>query len=814
MQDGHRTSINSASLTADEVARRSFPTVRKGFDPTDVRMFLDSVAEQLQTLYDREDDLRRRLARAEHQAAHPEMDEATLTAVLGHETTKVLRSAHDAAGDMKARAEEGASHVIHQAHEEAARIRAEGERAASDRASEAEVTAARIRSGAAAEADSVVEAARQEAQAMLAGVQEDCRGMVREAQEVRARVLADLVRRRRALYGQVEHLRGGRQNLVEALREARRSFDHILETLQRDFDPGAAAQPSAEDGVGELGAPQPNGGGAMSPEPRAVEGAGRVLAPMREPPRRPGPGDAGDPGRGSRGRTAASVDPGRPGPPPTTIAVVGDRAADSGPASTDEAASSPAARLAEAVHSAERGTGPEVAAPEGRQENEQAVARRRSGFRIIRRPRHPPADEGREKQSGPGDAPTTEAPADDEGIRILESAPDTARTPNERSDDPGGPGGGPPVAEARDASDPTPPARPRGRSGGRHRAPGSSAVDDLFAKIKAGRSPSAEKARSDATEDGEAGPGGRPESEEAMPAAGRAPDDRTPTVGAAPSAPAVQQEDEAPAAEAETAAPDGEPDTTAGPSEQPEPEENAEATENAGEERESGPEASFRRRRDDAIAPITVALSRRLKRALQDDQNDLLDRLRSRGKRPLDEILPPVAEHQEHFRRAGVELLGRAELAGTSFLREGREGDGRANGSGVERDSIALAGELAIAITDPLRRRLERSLGDAADPDDASLVDNVGAAYREWKGPRIERVAGDHVVAAFSQGELGVAREGTALRWIVDDGDERCPDCDDNALAGPLPRGERYPTGQAHPPAHSGCRCLLAPLPA
>ena len=95
-----------------------------------------------------------------------------------------------------------------------------------------------------------------------------------------------------------------------------------------------------------------------------------------------------------------------------------------------------------------------------------------------------------------------------------------------------------------------------------------------------------------------------------------------------------------------------------------------------------------------------------------------------------------------------------------------------------------------------------------------------GATYAKY-GPRegqaatrIERVAGDHVVAAFSLGELGIAREGTTLRWIVDDGDERCPDCDDNALAGPLPRGERYPTGQAHPPAHSGCRCLLAPPPA
>jgi hypothetical protein len=177
--------------------------------------------------------------------------------------------------------------------------------------------------------------------------------------------------------------------------------------------------------------------------------------------------------------------------------------------------------------------------------------------------------------------------------------------------------------------------------------------------------------------------------------------------------------------------------------------------------------------------------------------------------------MPPVADHGEHFRRAGVELLERAERAGTSFLREGRESDGRTNGSaGGEKGSVVLAGEMARAITDPLRRRLERSLGEGADPDDASLVDNVGAAYREWKGPRIERVAGDHVVAAFSRGELGVARAGTALRWIVDDGDERCPDCDDNALAGPLPRGERYPTGQAHPPAHSGCRCLLAPPPA
>jgi DivIVA domain-containing protein len=524
MQDGHRTSINSASLTSDEVARRSFPTVRKGFDPTDVRMFLDSVAEQLQTLYDREDDLRRRLARAEHQAAHPEMDEAMLTAALGQETTRVLRSAHDAAGDMKAQAEEGASQVVHQAHEEAARIRAEGERVAADRASEADVSAAKIRSGAAAEADSVLDAARQEAQALVTGVQEDCRGMVREAQEVRARVLADLVRRRRALYGQVEQLRGGRQNLVEALREARRSFDHILETLQRDFDPGGVAP--ADDGAGETGdagVSRPDGGRAMVSELRDVGDGNPVIAPMREPPRRPGLGDTGDPRRAASGLPAASVDPGKPGPPPTRGAVGGSRdatreQADSGPMTPDE----PALTSVAGPASTERESA-STAGPGGQPEGEQARERRRSGLRIIRRSRHAPADEPRERPSSPTEATTTDALPEDEGVRILASPPDTARPAQARSGEAHGNGDRGPGTGVEEQARQAPATRQRGRTAGRHRAPGSSAVDELFAKVKAGRSPS-EKARerpetpaSDTPEGGVAGPGGRPESGAAGP---------------------------------------------------------------------------------------------------------------------------------------------------------------------------------------------------------------------------------------------------------------------------------------------------------
>ncbi|HEX6476644.1 MAG TPA: DivIVA domain-containing protein, partial [Acidimicrobiales bacterium] len=628
MQEGHRTSINSASLSADEVARRSFPTVRKGFDPTDVRMFLDSVAEQLQILYDHEDDLRRRLVRAEQQAAHPEMDEATLTSALGQETTRVLRSAHDAAGDMKARAEESATEVIHLAHEEAARIRAEGERAAADRASEAEVTAARIRSGAAAEADSVIEAARQEAQAMVAGVQEDCRGMVREAQEVRARVLADLVRRRRALYGQVEQLRGGRQNLVEALREARRSFDHILETLQRDFDPGGVAQPPADDG------------------PADVEGAS---APLREPPHR---SVHDQPGRGEPDRATVSAERTGPGPLPTTIGVISGQSPASGqvpgsatsrpPPRQQQAASSGAAtpdqspppapgdsslssssEEAGAAERGERGGRPEVEV--------QAIERRRSGFRIIRRPRPAPPEEMAGRDAGPAKT-TPEAPADDEGIRILAGAPEAAASPDAPHREPEAADGAASARGVTESARPTPPARARGRSGGRHRAPGSSAVDELFAKIKAGRSPSAGRGRQQIAErEAKAPPAAKETTLEGQTQADEQPQaEAVLESDAKPESERQPQPDERPRPERRARAEksDHEERQQPTPDRQPETGEETEAEtvaeEDSEDDRGATVEVSFLRRRDDAIGPITVALSRRLKRALQDDQNDLL----------------------------------------------------------------------------------------------------------------------------------------------------------------------------------------------
>jgi hypothetical protein len=63
---------------------------------------------------------------------------------------------------------------------------------------------------------------------------------------------------------------------------------------------------------------------------------------------------------------------------------------------------------------------------------------------------------------------------------------------------------------------------------------------------------------------------------------------------------------------------------------------------------------------------------------------------------------------------------------------------------------------------------------------------------------------------AWSHGVYDATPDGAVLRWIpVTEG--RCADCDDNGLE-PTVKGSSFPTGQTHPPAHPGCRCLPAPV--
>jgi hypothetical protein len=216
-----------------------------------------------------------------------------------------------------------------------------------------------------------------------------------------------------------------------------------------------------------------------------------------------------------------------------------------------------------------------------------------------------------------------------------------------------------------------------------------------------------------------------------------------------------------------------------------------------------------RQRRDQAVESIEASLARRLKRVLQDEQNDLLDTLRNvRGRPTAADILPARDAHAERFAEAGRPLLDQAARAGATFVHASLSPEPAAGADELpELDD--LAADLAVAIIDPLRRRLEEVFADSGGDDHTELAEAIGAAYREWKTQRIELTAGDHVAGAFGRGAYAATPADVMLRWIVEDVDGPCPDCDDNALAGELTPGDAFPTGQHHPPAHAGCRCLL-----
>jgi hypothetical protein len=223
----------------------------------------------------------------------------------------------------------------------------------------------------------------------------------------------------------------------------------------------------------------------------------------------------------------------------------------------------------------------------------------------------------------------------------------------------------------------------------------------------------------------------------------------------------------------------------------------------AGDERTvSDADEAALQRRDALLHRIDAALVRKLKRALQDDQNETLDRLRTRrGAATASDVLAAEADHAARFRDVAVGALDDAARAGAEFAGHAD----RIAGVGDQADEVAL--EIVVALRDRLTHNLEE--GAAAGDDIGGVIDRVGTTYREWKLQRIEPLARHAVATVFARNAYAATPDGMRLRWVVDDDGGPCPDCDDDALAGPTEKGAAFPTGQLHPPAHPGCRCVL-----
>ncbi len=597
-----RAPISSSRIATGDVARHSFAVVRRGFDTDEVRSYLQSVSRSIEALEEREQELRTALAEAEERAAHPVVDETTLTASLGQRSAQILRHAHEEAARIVAQAQEGAATLLREAQAQADELQARSEAAQAERVGEVELLVANAQHEARVEGERIIAEAEAEGESVVARAKDEGRELVEQAQEARRRTLADLAARRRTIGMQIEALAAARDEMTASVEGVRDRVEGILDKLNRTDDEARAAAMAVTEHY-RLHVPA-EGATEQDATSEGLEGAGTGVS--AEAPTGPTPATGAGPVEGTGGATGGA------GPRATR--------------SVDELF----ARIRAGTEAVQKAGGPPARPPVPAVEADTAAAAAAD------------TDADADKAAGA----ETGAGADTEAVAVVPS--ETAEEPSETA----------------------------------------------------------------------------------------------------------EEQEEVPA----------------------------------------GPDDALVAQRDELLDPVTARLSRAVKRALGDDQNRLLEVLRNAPSLPVHELLGDESAHLTAFAVAARPHVVDAFVAGAAFA--------GADGAKPEDETVDLTADaLANVVVTMLRRQIEEGNGDTGD--------RVGAAYREWRGERVQRLAGDYATQAFSAGVVATATE-DKLRWVVTQADG-CSDCEDNALAGTVSADEAFPTGHAHPPAHSGCRCLVTP---
>jgi DivIVA domain-containing protein len=214
------------------VATATFSQVRKGYDSNEVRSFLQDVSAALTRAQTAEADARARLDTAlvelESLRAKPpvpaELDEATVSNLLGQEAARVLTTAREGAASLRARVEGEVEAARVEAEREIAKHRADGLQEAARQRTAAEEEITLIRKNAAEISERDMDAAKTQG-----------REMVLEARAYRERVMTDLARRREAARQQIEVLRLQRARLRASFSAAEAALSEIRTELADDI---------------------------------------------------------------------------------------------------------------------------------------------------------------------------------------------------------------------------------------------------------------------------------------------------------------------------------------------------------------------------------------------------------------------------------------------------------------------------------------------------------------------------------------------------------------------------------------------------
>jgi DivIVA domain-containing protein len=226
-------------ISAEQIRRREFVTIRRGYDPDQVRAYLGQLADQIELMRILLRDAQAEAETARRTPAQPRQDPYQL---LGERVASVIREADHVAETITSEAHRNAEDVTREARADADRIRTDAQAKAEEARSRAEHA-------------------------------------VRTAREEADRTIAGLSTRRDALVDQIASMQ---ERLIGVARDLESAMDvqftiPDIPAIKDLLDEPAEGTPADENGTSTAGAP------SVEPRDDAADPTGVEASAVREP---------------------------------------------------------------------------------------------------------------------------------------------------------------------------------------------------------------------------------------------------------------------------------------------------------------------------------------------------------------------------------------------------------------------------------------------------------------------------------------------------------------------------------------------------
>ncbi len=191
---------------------------------------------------------------------------------------------------------------------------------------------------------------------------------------------------------------------------------------------------------------------------------------------------------------------------------------------------------------------------------------------------------------------------------------------------------------------------------------------------------------------------------------------------------------------------------------------------------------------------------RAMRRVVNDDQSDVLDRIRGgKGRLKVDELAPLNQQLERYLVPVHRGLLP-VGLAGA-----------RVGGKVPDTPEPLERLEQAVAryIVDRLRIPVIQLIEEDETDDREAILDPIRSVYRDFRNGSLIDLVEDSMYEAFAIGVFAAIGDGAEVSWLLDPRFDPDPACEINADRQGLVKGDAFPSGHARPLAVPSCRCLV-----